>query len=560
MVEMEDDYKIYRLIAQSTSDLICTTTVSLDPKYTYVSPSYESILGYKENDLIGKPVWEHLHPSDKVILLPLLKTYLNRIIKKDLANVDRRIFEKFKVRIKDKEGRWHYLQCTANLLEKEFLFVSKDITDIVEAESKFKESESLLSLILQSTGDGILIGLRDGSFVYANERFRTMWGIPLKVMEAKNRKEMQKYAISQLKDSKKFFKRLEELYNSDEECLDTIDFKDGRIFERYSVPLYKEGNLWGRLWSFRDITERVRLENERIKRLEFEKKMFDSLPYPAMLVNEERKVVATNKIASEFGAKIGDYCWKEFVKTDFISESDRERFKRGDCKGIKCTFCLAEEAIEGKTTTHSPEVHAFGKVWNIFWKYVAQDEKGSHLYLHYAVDITEYKQAQNRAEEMAKQWSSTFDAISDPVFIEDLNHNIVKANRSFCDKFRVPCGDVIGSKCYRLVHKSDSPVSSCPLEETKKTKKSCTVELKDDATGVYFLVTTSPLLDDKGELTGAVHISKDISHIKKVQQELEEKIKDLQIFHKVSIGREKRIIELKSRIKELEEKLRQKGN
>ena len=557
---MEDDYERYRLIAQSTSDLICTTTVSLNPKYTYVSPSYESILGYKESDLIGKPVWELLHPSDKDGLLPLLKTYLNRIVKAGLVNADRRIFEKFKVRIKDKEGRWHYLQCTANLLEKEFLFVSKDITDMVEVESKFKESESLLSLILQSTGDGILVGLRDGSFVYANERFRTMWGIPLKVVETKSRKALQKEVISHLKDPKKFLKRLEELYNSDEECLDIIDFKDGRVFERYSVPLYKEGNLWGRLWSFRDVTERVRLENERIKRLEFEKKIFDSLPYPAMLIDEERRVVAANKIASELGAKIGDYCWKEFGKTEFISESDRERFKRGDYKGIKCTFCLASEAIENKTTTHSPSINAFGKVWNIFWKYVAQDERGSHLYLHYAVDITEYKQAQNRAEEMAKQWSSTFDAISDPVFIEDLNHNIIKANRSFCDKFRVSCGDAIGSKCYRLVHKSDSPVPNCPLEETKKTKKPCTIELEGPAAGIYFLVTASPLFDDKGELIGAVHISKDISDIKKVQQELEGKIKDLQIFHKVSIGREKGIIELKSRIKELEEKLKQKGN
>ena len=57
-------------------------------------------------------------------------------------------------------------------------------------------------------------------------------------------------------------KKVQSLYGSDAVDMDTLAFKDGRIFERHSFPMIMDGAVIGRVWSFRDITERKRQEKE----------------------------------------------------------------------------------------------------------------------------------------------------------------------------------------------------------------------------------------------------------------------------------------------------------
>jgi len=411
----------YRLIAQSTSDLICTITFDLNPVHTYISPSYKYVLGYDPSDLISKSVWDFIHPDDKIGLLPLLKKYLSAIGKDIVSKAAPDKFENLSMRIKDKGGRWHYIECTANMIGKELLLVSKDVTEQKETENKLKENEKLLSLILQSTDDGILVGLKDGSFVYANERFARMWNIPDDMMREKNRKKLHEFVYSQLKNPSGFFTEVDRLYELDKEHLGIVEFKDGRIFERYSVPLKKNGKIWGRVWSFRDVTERKK----------------------------------------------------------------------------------AEETIRRS----------------------------------------------------AEDWSMTFNAISDAIFLQDINYTIIKANEAFCRMVKLKPEDVVGKRCYRLLHNTDTPWPDCPFEKTKKNNKAHTSEINDPHIGTPLLVTTSPIFNDKGELSGSVHVSKDISQIKKTEKELKDKIHDLEVFRSVAVGRETKMIELKKRIKELEDKL-----
>jgi PAS domain S-box-containing protein len=122
------------------------------------------------------------------------------------------------------------------------------------------ENKRLLNSILESTADGILVGERDGNFSYVNSRFAEMWHIPKEVMATKKRHKLHEIISDQLKDSSAFFSRLMELYQSEDEYLDFVEFKDGRVFERFSTPLNRDGQIAGRVWSFRDITDRKRAE------------------------------------------------------------------------------------------------------------------------------------------------------------------------------------------------------------------------------------------------------------------------------------------------------------
>ena len=120
------------------------------------------------------------------------------------------------------------------------------------------------------------------------------------------------------------------------------------------------------------------------------------------------------------------------------------------------------------------------------------------------------------------EWNRTFDAISDPVFVQDKDNNIVKVNKACADLLHVRPEDLIGKKCYLLMHQLDHPWPGCPYDETKLDKMPHAEEVYDSRIGLSFLITTSPILDEKGGLIGAVHIAKDITAAKKITQKLQE--------------------------------------
>jgi len=157
-------------------------------------------------------------------------------------------------------------------------------------------------------------------------------------------------------------------------------------------------------------------------------------------------------------------------------------------------------------------------------------------------------------ERSLADWNKTFDSISDLVFLQDRDFNITRANKAFADMMKMKPEEIVGRKCYELLHKRDSPWPACPFERTKKDGLPHVEEVDDPAIGLPLLVTTSPILDDQGQCIGSVHIAKDISEMKKTHAELDERIRDLERFYKVAIDRETKMIALKKELKELKER------
>jgi len=131
-----------------------------------------------------------------------------------------------------------------------------------QAEDALRSSESSLQAVLRSTADGILAVNSENEVLYTNERFEEMWRIPREVIVTKNDTILLQHVLDQLSDPKSFLKKVQELYKSNEESFDTLDFKDGRVFERLSHPLMQGSIVRGRVWSFRDITTRQQAEKD----------------------------------------------------------------------------------------------------------------------------------------------------------------------------------------------------------------------------------------------------------------------------------------------------------
>jgi diguanylate cyclase (GGDEF)-like protein/PAS domain S-box-containing protein len=120
---------------------------------------------------------------------------------------------------------------------------------------------------LESTTDGILVVNQQNEWVSFNRKFIEMWRIPEEIRESRDDDAAVAFVLDQLAEPSEFVAKIRELYDRPEaESFDELRFKDGRVFERYSQPQLIDGHSVGRVWSFRDVTERKRSE-ERLQHL-----------------------------------------------------------------------------------------------------------------------------------------------------------------------------------------------------------------------------------------------------------------------------------------------------
>jgi len=129
-------------------------------------------------------------------------------------------------------------------------------------------------------------------------------------------------------------------------------------------------------------------------------------------------------------------------------------------------------------------------------------------------DITDRKQTEEKMKRTIQEWETTFNSISDMVFIQNNDFFILRANRSFAEFLHKTPEECVGKKCHQLLHNLNNSHSSCPCQQVQKTKKTTTVEFYEPHLGRYLEITASPIFTDSGEITGSVHIMKDITERK----------------------------------------------
>ena len=120
-------------------------------------------------------------------------------------------------------------------------------------------SLAMMRATLESTTDGILVTDDAGNVTGFNEKFVEMWRIPHDTMDSREHRQLLEVCSLQFTDPEQFRIRVDEIYaSSPPESYDLLELADGRVFERFSKIQFVDERNVGRVWSFRDITERRR--------------------------------------------------------------------------------------------------------------------------------------------------------------------------------------------------------------------------------------------------------------------------------------------------------------
>ncbi len=296
-------------------------TFSPDPLYVHVenriklvNPAICQLLGADDpSQLIGKSIFEIIHPEYHDIVRERVKLVLSN---QPVMLID----EKF-IRL---DGTIVDVEVNAVSIEwqgsRGVQVIARDITERKKAESELLFRNVILSTQQEASIDGILVVDENSTIISYNQQFLKIWGVSPELLEKNTDESILTVVMDKMGDTSSFLKQVQYLNEHNRETSrDDIVFKDGRIFDRYSAPMFGEDSKYfGRVWYFRDITDRKRAEECIILERRTLRTLIDNLPDTIYVKDKNcRKIIANIADVMIIG------CDKE---ADVLGKTDLELF------------------------------------------------------------------------------------------------------------------------------------------------------------------------------------------------------------------------------------------
>ena len=253
----DHDARLRSLVQNSAA---VTMLVSPDGCIQSVSGAVTRLLGHDPEILEGLPLADLVPESDRPILIGAFERASRG------ASVAGPVAVTLPLIRHGNTGTLPFELAFVNLISDPtvggYVVTGHDVTDRERADFEVRKALSLLTATLDATADGILVVDTEGQIVSFNHRLIEMWRVPKSALIGNDRRKVTAYVRDQLASPDEYVAKVEKVYADLEgESDDVLVFKDGRVFERISKPQSVDDKIVGRVWSFRDVTDRKQLED-----------------------------------------------------------------------------------------------------------------------------------------------------------------------------------------------------------------------------------------------------------------------------------------------------------
>jgi diguanylate cyclase (GGDEF)-like protein/PAS domain S-box-containing protein len=227
-------------------------------RFTTLSESFFDRSGMQPEQLLGKRLWEGLPNAEDN---PMWLQHRQKL-------ESHMPFRSLEYQTVDVAGRPRWFSISGNPVFDSggkftgYRGTGREITRRKLTEVELDKSLSVLRATLEATADAILVVDRAGEITSYNRKYVDLWRMPEALMRAGAGERRLAVEGRQLKDANGFAERIREIYaQPEEESFDLLHLADGRVVERYSQPQRVGERCVGRVWSLRDVTQRMRAEH-----------------------------------------------------------------------------------------------------------------------------------------------------------------------------------------------------------------------------------------------------------------------------------------------------------
>jgi PAS domain S-box-containing protein len=508
---LEEAQERFKGIYESSKDGIAYS--SLDGHFIDINNAFTQLTGYSEGELntmrYQDLIPEKFHEIDAKVVAEMIKTgtpvELEREYKKKDGSIVPVSLTSFVVKGNNNQ--------TVGLAT-----IVKDITERKWAEGELAHSLSILRSTLESTGDGILVVDIEGKIVSANQKYAQIWGMSEVAASSSGAQQTLAFNMNQVKDPPGFLSKLRELNAKPEsESTGLIEFKDGRIVEYNSLPHQIGGINVGRVWSFRDVTERFRIE-EKLRQSEEQFRLITEnvADLIAVLDLEGRRVYNS----PSYKGMLGDpEKLKGTLSFSEIHPDDRERIKK-----------IFEETIRTGVGQRS-EYRFLLKNGSIRYMEsqgsVIRDRNGDpEKVVVVSRDVTRRKRAEDTLRESEGRFRLVVQATNDAVWDWDLLTNLFWWNEGVTTLFGYSREELGPDASWwtEHIHPEDQErVVSGVYEQIDGGGKSWTDEYRfqrKDGAYAYILDRAYVIHDDSGKPVRMIGAMMDVTARKKAEEEI----------------------------------------
>lgn len=499
-------------LLEKNPTVIYTTTTGGQYGTIFVSNNMEALFGYPARAFADDPeFWEkHVHPDDG----SLISTMRSQLDQSDTVTVE--------YRIRHRDGDYRWVSDTQRLVKDaqgkpvEIVGSVLDITVRKNAEQDLQENYSLLESVMESVEEGILVVNEQGKTTFNNRVFSKMWRLPERIGAQIDEMDAFRLAVNRMGRPAAFIKKGNWLRkNPSETGTDILTTSDGRIYEWYARPQLMEQKILGRVWVFRDITEK-RIQEEQLIRF---KSALDLSNDGVMLLDvAKRRFIDVNK---EMEKKTG------YSRDELLSMSPLElqsKLKLAD-------FLRAVKSVLSKKDGLVLEVNIERKDGSIFpveMSVKSVPAGGRTLFIGIMRDITDRKKAEHELLLLNASIAASYDA----VLVTDKEGSIDYANNAFERITGYTAKEAVGKNPRILQSGKHSPEFYRHLWDTILSGRTWngTFINRGKNGDLYYEDATISAVKEGGEISHFVAIKRDITEQKVLEEEISRMREEQELF------------------------------